>query len=144
MAHRTCIIAMLVLLATGAPGRAEGPPPEFFAGTYDLLGQVMPASGQTFADVMRITPFAGGLSVETCRLGSGELSLIAPDSHGPDLTGHLKTSTLRCNYHVDQGNYPLLVCGMSTGVNDDPSHPSRFVLFFQQNNGEADGLTCPD
>lgn len=105
------VLAMVLALAT-APGFAEeGPPLDFFAGKYELVGRAPGADGMPFLDWVTVDVKGDRLELSACRAGAGNLKIRANrDEHEPVFSGKLGNWDLGCEYQVDRGNYARMTC----------------------------------
>ncbi len=118
--------AVALLLLTGGVALAEGPPPEYFTGTYERVGRDGAAVPGLLNDVVRLDPVDGGLALTVCGDGpqEGPPLVLAFDETG-DVTNLLQGKDgpfeLWCLYANDGDNYPLLTCTSDGGA--------RFLLW---------------
>lgn len=115
------VLAACVLAALGggpaqAMGQAqtegkEGPPPGYFAGTYEVIGRVPGATGEPLSDWLQISARDGQMVLHACRAGNGGLAFNTSTREGAaPLVGSLGDWMLRCHYTNDSNNYPRLTC----------------------------------
>ncbi len=118
--------AVALLLLTAGAALAEGPPPEYFTGTYERVGRDAAAPPGLLNDVVRLDPVQGGLALTVCGDGpaKGPPPVLAFDAVGDVqnlLHGRDAASDLWCLYGNNGDNYPLLTCTSESGA--------RFLLW---------------
>ncbi|MGL5011527.1 MAG: hypothetical protein ACRC6I_16740 [Paracoccaceae bacterium] len=121
----TCLVAL-----PGAALAQDHPPPEFFAGHYELIGQG--ASGPQH-DRLRLTPSGAALVLTSCGMGEGTMT-IDTKGEGPFTSLRLGDRAFDCQYFIDWGNYALLACTDDAG--------SKITLW-PTGQGAQESLTCP-
>lgn len=105
------VLAMVLALATGSAFAADGPPLEFFAGKYEMLGRAPGSGGMPLLDWVTIDVKGGRLTLNACRAGTGNLEAKTNrDEHEAEFSGMLGSWTLACDYQVDRGNYGRITC----------------------------------
>lgn len=104
----TLMLATLLPLSAAAQ---EGPPPGYFAGTYEMIGREPGAAGKPLADWLRIDAADDHLQLKSCRRGDGRLALNTSEREGAaPLVGNLGDWSLSCHFTNDSNNYPRLTC----------------------------------
>lgn len=128
-AHRLALPVLLLGLGVAA---AEGPPPEFFAGDYVLVGQA-PDDGATYAGTAVVSARGAGLVVE--RMIGGEVFRETGAFEVPYPPGEGQVLRLRdgdavvagCLWQMDLDNYPRLTCLRGDpSVNERPGYEALF------------------
>ncbi len=103
-----------LMLATSLPlsvAAQEGPPPGYFAGTYEMVGREPGAAGKPLTDWLRIGAADDHLQLKTCRRGDGRLAMNPSGHEGAaPLVGNLGDWSLSCHFTNDSNNYPRLTC----------------------------------
>ncbi len=95
-----------ILTATGA--LAEGPPPEFLAGKYQLFSPNAPGA---VALHLRLDPFGDGMSVTLCGMEDGGfLALPAVDDEHGYVSGQIGDWKVQCDPFTGYDNYPFIAC----------------------------------
>ncbi len=117
---------MLVLLLCSGAALAEGPPPEYFTGTYERVGRNADSPPGLINDVVRLSPAPGGVALSECGAGPQEpLSLVLSFDRSGE-TPNLLVGTegpfgLWCVHGNAGDNYPFLSCTSDMGA--------RFLLW---------------
>lgn len=105
---RLCYALFATFVISGGATGQDRPPPGFFVGEYEATGRMSGASGQPFADWIRIDD---DLNMTACRLGTGKLDYTTDQREGAaPLEGTLGPEYLHCRYQSDGNNYPRLTC----------------------------------
>ncbi|GEM_PF-2988220 len=99
------------------PGEVDAaPPPSFFSGKYEMLGRAPGSDGEILQDRLEMRTENDELHLKSCKSGKGSITQRAiQDEHETDLTGTLGDWALNCDYQVDRGNYPRLICTIPSG-----------------------------
>ncbi len=110
-----CRTAMLCLAAIPAVAQDRTPPPEFFIGTYRMIG-TGPA-GPVDQQLRLERGDDGNLKVLICGLAdAGGLALPAPQAEGPYLEGRIGAEPVSCEAFSDYDNYPAILCYGNNGA----------------------------
>ncbi len=105
------ITLLLTTLLPASAGAQGGPPPGYFAGTYEMVGRSPGASGKPLADWLRIEAEEDHLQLKSCRHGNGRLAMTPSEREGAaPLVGSLGDWSLSCHFTNDGNNYPRLTC----------------------------------
>jgi len=109
------VFTMVLALATGPVFATDGPPLEFFAGKYEMLGRAPGSGGLPIQDWVTITVEGDRLLISACRTGTGDLKAGANrDEHEAQFSGMLGPWPVACDYQVDRGNYGRITCYIGT------------------------------
>ena len=146
------VLAVLVLATLGsgptqAMGQAqtqdkEGPPPGYFAGTYEVIGREPGAAGRPLSDWLQIQARDGQMVLHACRAGNGGLTFNTSTREGAaPLVGSLGDWMLRCHYTNDGNNYPRLTCyAVHEGMDAVPGLLALWPVGWEKPEHAAD---CP-
>jgi hypothetical protein len=110
-----------LLLSAGA-ALAEGPPPEYFTGTYQRIGRDGASPPGLLNDPVRLDPAGEGLALRECADPVGEP--VSPLLLEFDRTGEVPNLLIGeqgpfqvwCLHQNNGDNYPLLTCGSDGGA----------------------------
>lgn len=136
-------LTITLALAAGT-AKAEGPPLSFFVGNYDAIGRWEASDGTPISPLWEQLLMAETdqkLSLTTCELGTGSLTVTTIIEDAKGLEGTLGESTLRCAYYVTAGNYPFLSCMITEEGSD---RVGRFALWPRYESFAAEALSCSD
>jgi hypothetical protein len=102
----TMRVLILCTLVAGPAMAQDAPPPDFFAGRYEVIGRdaVGPVD-----DVLQMRVKGANLAVESCTRGAGQM-VIDRGGEGPFAALTLGDQTLECQWFNTWDNYPLLTC----------------------------------
>lgn len=113
---RACVAWVMMAGAACAAGPEQGPELPFFEGSYELVGRgpdgaLWEQKLALRAGVLGLT----GLKAEGCDGPAGRLRWGRVHESWR-LQGELFGLEVSCNYAVDAGNYPQLICAGPEGV----------------------------
>ena len=95
------------------------PPSGFFSGKYEMLGRPPGNDSKVLQDRLEMRGENDKLHLKSCKSGEGSITeRVLRDEHETELTGTLGDWTLNCEYQVDRGNYPRLICTIPSGSRD--------------------------
>lgn len=112
MRGAVCIAA--ALMAGGAMAKTGTPGPDYFVGSYDIVGQT--AGAEFISGLARVDVQGSGLRVSQCKAKDLVLSFGPAFEVVNLLSGSQNGDTVACLFHNNGYNRPILTCRSDGGA----------------------------